>query len=107
MQWSIVVANDNALQTQAELLSAVLRGCRRSYRYAADNRDEWAAFGARHFGIPATVMARSIAREIEDLHFDNQIDLPGLTAAIALQRKLGGVTRELYTADIADLRFQA
>jgi NitT/TauT family transport system substrate-binding protein len=107
MQWSIVVANDNTLQTEADLLGAVLRGCRRSYRYAADNRDEWAAFGARHFGISATVMARSIAREIEDLHFDNQIDIPGLMAAIALQRKLGGVTRELHTEEIVDLRFQA
>jgi NitT/TauT family transport system substrate-binding protein len=106
MQWSIVVANEDALQDDPELLGAVLRGCRRSYRYAAENRDEWATFGARYFGIPREVMARSIAREIDDLHFDNQIDLPGLGAAIELQRKLGGIVGELRTRDIVDLRFQ-
>ena len=106
MQWSIVVANEDALRDDPELLGAVLRGCRRSYRYAAENRDEWATFGARYFGISREVMARSIAREIDDLHFDNQIDLPGLGAAIELQRKLGGIVGELRTRDIVDLRFQ-
>ncbi len=105
MQWSIVVANETALAREPELLAAVLRGCRRSYRYAAENQDEWAAFGADHFGIDRAVMARSIAREIDDLHFDGQIDLPGLDAAVALQRRLGAVTTELKVPEIVDLRF--
>jgi ABC-type nitrate/sulfonate/bicarbonate transport system substrate-binding protein len=107
MQWSIMVANHDALQDEAELLGAVLRGCRRSYRYAADNRDEWADFGARHFDIPRKVMARSIAREFEDLHFDCQIDLPGLAVAIALQRKLGAIATDLAVDAITDMRFQS
>ena len=107
MQWSIAVANNDALRRDPELLGAVLRGCRRSYRHAAENRDEWAAFGARYFDIPCDVMERSIAREIGDLHFDCRIDLPGLAAALALQRKLGGIERDLHTDEITDLRFQA
>jgi len=107
MQWSIVVANREALENEPEVLDAVLRGCRRSYRYAAENRDEWAAFGARHFDIPREVMARSIAREFEDLHFDCQIDLPGLAVAITLQRKLGAIAGDLAIDEITDLRFQA
>ena len=107
MQWSIVVANQEALAAEAEAIGAVLRGCRRSYRYAAEHRDEWAAFGARHFGIPHAVMARSIAREFDDLHFDGQIDLPGLGAALALQRKLGAVTGDLDVDAIVDLRYHA
>ncbi len=107
MQWSIVVANQHALESEPELLGAVLRGCRRSYRYAADNRDEWADFGASYFDIPRAVMARSIDREFDDLHFDCQIDLPGLDAAIVLQRKLGAVTRDLDPAAIVDLRYHA
>jgi ABC-type nitrate/sulfonate/bicarbonate transport system substrate-binding protein len=107
MQWSIAVANNDALRRDPELLGAVLRGCRRSYRHAAENRDEWAAFGACYFNIPRDVMERSIAREIGDLHFDCRIDLPGLAAALALQRKLGGIERDLHTDEIADLRFQA
>jgi ABC-type nitrate/sulfonate/bicarbonate transport system substrate-binding protein len=106
MQWSIVVANQTALETEPELLGAVLRGCRRSYRYAAEHRDEWADFGAAYFDISRAVMTRSIAREIDDLHFDGQIDRPGLAAALVLQRKLGGVTRDVALADTVDLRYQ-
>jgi NitT/TauT family transport system substrate-binding protein len=106
MQWSIVVANQTALADEPELIGAALRGCRRSYRYAAEHRDEWASFGADYFEIPRAVMARSIEREIDDLHFDGQIDRPGLEAALVLQRKLGGVTRDLALPEIVDLRYQ-
>jgi NitT/TauT family transport system substrate-binding protein len=105
MQWSIVVANREALECEPEVLGAVLRGCRRSYRYAAENRDEWAAFGARYFDIPREVMANSITREFDDLHFDGQIDLPGLGVAIALQRRLGAITGDLAVEAITEMRF--
>jgi NitT/TauT family transport system substrate-binding protein len=106
MQWSIVVANQAALAAEPEVIGAALRGCRRSYRYAAAHRDEWAEFGADYFAIPRDVMARSIAREIDDLHFDGQIDRPGLEAALGLQRRLGGVTRDMTIPEIVDLRYQ-
>jgi len=106
MQWSIVVANHTALEEEPELLGAALRGCRRSYRYADEHRDEWASFGADYFDIPRAVMARSIEREIDDLHFDGQIDRPGLEAALVLQKKLGGVTRDVKIHEIVDLRYQ-
>jgi ABC-type nitrate/sulfonate/bicarbonate transport system substrate-binding protein len=105
MQWTIVVANDDALAREPDLIGAVLRGCRRSYRYAADNRDEWADFGARYFHIPRDTMMKSIEREFPDLHFDCEIDMDGMAAAIALQRKLGSVTGSLALTDILDSRF--
>ncbi len=106
MQWSIVVANQAALAVEPELLAAVLRGCRRSYRYAAAHPDEWTDFGARYFGIDRAVMARSIAREKDDLHYDGEVDLAGLGAAVALQRKLGSVAGPMRVEEIVDLRFQ-
>lgn len=106
MQWSIVVANTSAIANEPELISAVLRGCRRSYRYAAKHQDEWAAFGARHFGIAQKTMTDSISRELNDLHFDCEVDIEGLEAAITLQHKLGAVTRLLRTEEIVDDRFQ-
>jgi ABC-type nitrate/sulfonate/bicarbonate transport system substrate-binding protein len=106
MQWTIAVAHDETIAKEPELIAAVLRGCRRSYRYAAANPDEWADFGARHFRIAREVMARSIERELPDLHFDCEIDLEGLDAAIALQRRLGSVPGPLRREDIVDLRFQ-
>jgi NitT/TauT family transport system substrate-binding protein len=106
MQWTIAVANNETIAKEPEFVAAVLRGCRRSYRHAAEHPDEWAAFGARHFRIPREVMARSIERELPDLHFDCEIDLDGLEAAIALQRHLGSVLGALRIADIVDFRFQ-
>jgi NitT/TauT family transport system substrate-binding protein len=105
MQWSIAVANDDLLAREPDLVGAVLRGCRRSYRYAAQNRAEWADFGAHHFGITRETMMKSIDRELGDLHFDCEIDLAGMEAAIALQRKLGAVTHPIRLADIIDARF--
>jgi ABC-type nitrate/sulfonate/bicarbonate transport system substrate-binding protein len=105
MQWTITVANNDALAREPDLIRAVLCGCRRSYRYAADNRDEWADFGARYFRISRDTMMRSIEREFDDLHFDCEIDADGMAAAIALQRQLGSVTAPLRLSDVVDARF--
>jgi ABC-type nitrate/sulfonate/bicarbonate transport system substrate-binding protein len=105
MQWTIAVANDAILADEADLVVAILRGCRRSYRYAAENRDEWADFGAHYFNISRDTMIRSIEREFGDLHFDCAIDIEGLEAAVALQRELGAVTTPLALNDIVDDRF--
>jgi ABC-type nitrate/sulfonate/bicarbonate transport system substrate-binding protein len=105
MQWSVVVANNDALVRDSNLIAAVLRGCRRSYRYAAANRDEWADFGAHYFNISRETMMKSIEREFADLHFDCAVDLEGLEAAIALLRKPGTVAAPLSLADIIDARF--
>jgi ABC-type nitrate/sulfonate/bicarbonate transport system substrate-binding protein len=105
MQWSIVVANDHVLADQPNLVAAVLRGCQRSYRYAAQNRDEWADFGAHYFKVPHQTMIRSIDREFNDLHFDCEVDRAGLEAVISLQRRLGAITVALCSADILDDRF--
>jgi NitT/TauT family transport system substrate-binding protein len=107
MQWCIAVANTATLERDPGLVAAVLRGCRRSYNYAAEHREEWAEFGAQRFGISHHAMMACIAREIDDLHFDCEIDLPGLEAAITLQQGLGAIDRRLAVAEIADLRFQA
>jgi ABC-type nitrate/sulfonate/bicarbonate transport system substrate-binding protein len=105
MQWTIAVANDAMLANDGDLVAAILRGCRRSYRYAAENRDEWADFGAHYFNISRDTMMRSIEREFGDLHFDCAIDAQGLEAAVALQRELGAVTTPLALSDIIDHRY--
>ena len=74
-------------------------------RYAAEHRDEWAAFGARYFRIPRSTMMKSIERELPDLHFDCEVDMEGLAAAIALQQRLGSVPASLRLSDMLDQRF--
>jgi NitT/TauT family transport system substrate-binding protein len=105
LQWTIAVANDDVLLCEPNLVAAVLRGCKRSYRYAAENRDEWADFGAHYFRISRQTMTKSIEREFSDLHFDCAIDIEGLAAALTLQRKLGAVTAPMLLSDIVDIRF--
>ena len=104
-QWTIMVANDDLLLHEADLISGVLSACRRSYHYAAEHPAEWADFGARYFRIPRSTMTRSIERELPDLHFDCEIDMEGLAAAIALQQRLGSVPASLLLNDIVDPRF--
>lgn len=105
MQWSIAVANNDVLTNEPSLVAAVMDGCRHSYRYAAENRDEWANFGARHYGIALKTMTKSIDRELNDLHFDCEIDMEGMEAAMTLQQKLGTFEKPIRLTDIVDERF--
>lgn len=105
MQWSVVVAGPATLANEPELVQAVLRGCQRSYHYAADHLDEWIAFGADYFGIARGTMAKSIEHETPGLHFDGEIDMRGLQHAIDLQRRLGALKQPMRAEDIVDLRF--
>jgi len=105
MQWTIMVANNELLLREPDLIRSFLAACRRSYRYAAHHREEWADFGARYFHIPRATMMKSIERELPDLHFDCEIDREGLAAALALQQKLGNVPLSLRLSDILDERF--
>jgi ABC-type nitrate/sulfonate/bicarbonate transport system substrate-binding protein len=95
MQWTIMVAHNDLLLHGASLIRAFLSACRRSYRYAVEHRDEWADFGADYFRTPRGIMVKSIERELPDLHFDCEVDVEGLAAAIALQQRLGSVPGSL------------
>jgi len=106
LQWCVCVANNKVLEQEPELVEGVLRACRRSYRYASENPDEWTTFGARYFGIEPAIMQRAIARERASLHYDCEIDVQGLKAAIALQQRLGAFSRPLALKDVGDFRFQ-
>lgn len=105
MQWSVIVANQQTIATEPDLVRAVLRGCINSYRYASAHPDELAAFGADYFGIPRATMEKSMAREAADLHTEGEIDLPGLRQAIDLQLRLRAFNTPLRAEDIVDLRF--
>ena len=105
MQWSVTVANLDAIEAEPALIRAVLRGCRRSYRHAIDNPDELASFGAAYFNIPVATMRKSIEREAGGLRADGRIERAQLDEAIALQQRLGAFTTPLAFEDIVDLSF--
>jgi len=105
MQWMVIVANCDVVERDPELVRAVLRACRQSYHYVAENPDEFAEFSAHLFGSSVPAMRHAMARECEDMHYDCEIDLVGLELAIDLQRRLGAFSTELQARDIIDLNY--
>jgi NitT/TauT family transport system substrate-binding protein len=105
MQWSVVAANQKVIDSEPELLRAVLRASRRSLVYCEGHPEELADFAARYYAIDADVMRRSLARESPDLYAQCDPDMEGLRQAIALQHRLGAIEAPMRAEDIVDLRF--
>ena len=105
MQWSVTVANSGVIDREPALISAVLRACKRSYRYSAEHQNEFADFGADHYGIDVETMQRSMDRERADLHHECMVDMAGLDLAIGLQHRLGAFTAPMRASEITDLRY--
>jgi ABC-type nitrate/sulfonate/bicarbonate transport system substrate-binding protein len=105
MQWSVTVANCDAIEREPSLVSAVLRGCKRSYQYCAEHDDEFATFGAERYSIDKATMLRSMERERADLHYGCIVDMEGLELAIGLQRRLGAFSAPIRASEITDLRY--
>ncbi len=105
MQWMITVAGRDVIAREPALIEAVLRASRESYRYAANNREEFARFGAARYGIDVAAMHRAIDRESPGLHNDCEVDMFGLDLAIDLQHRLGAFTVPMRAEDITDMRF--
>jgi len=105
MQWSIVVANHRFIESDPELIRAVLRATRRSNEYCRDHPDEWARFAAEWYGVDYETMAQANKREFESLRWDCVPDHPGIQQAIDLQVRLGAIPSPLSLEEIVDLRF--
>ncbi|MBN8999364.1 MAG: ABC transporter substrate-binding protein [Rhizobiales bacterium] len=106
IQWSIQIASEAFIAREPSLLADVLEAVRRTGHYVRDNPDEWRAFVQKLFGIDEVIAARAIAYELPYLHFDGQIDLPGLERALDLQYRVGSTPRRLSVDEVADLRYQ-
>jgi len=105
-QWVVRVARTDLIESDPDLIAAVLRGCRRSAHYAAQNADEWVTFAARQFGASERAMRRAVDRELHHFHLDSHIDMSGLQVAVDMQHELGGIARPMKAEDFVDLRYQ-
>jgi ABC-type nitrate/sulfonate/bicarbonate transport system substrate-binding protein len=104
-QWIVHVARPDFIESQPELLRAVLRACRRSAHYGAEHVDEWIDFGMRQYKVDRPTMERAVKRELPHMHLDGQLDMQGLDEMIRLQGRLGGIGQPITAAEITDLRF--
>jgi ABC-type nitrate/sulfonate/bicarbonate transport system substrate-binding protein len=106
-QWVVQVARPDFVRDEPNLLRTILATARHSARYAVEHIDEFIDFSARIFDIPKAVAAKAIARQVDHLHVDGQVDLAGLNEMINLQRLLGAIDRPMTAAEITDLRFSS
>jgi len=95
-----------ALAREPKLVRVFLKAAQRSSRYLADHQEEWIDFNARLFGLDRNIVARSVTRERPTLHFDGQLDYPGLERAIALQHHLGAIKQSLPVSHFVAEGFQ-
>jgi ABC-type nitrate/sulfonate/bicarbonate transport system substrate-binding protein len=105
-QWIVRIANTGLIETNPELVAAVLRGCRRSAYYAAAHVDEWVAFAARQYGTNERATHRAVERELPHFHLDCHIDMAGLQSSVDMQHELAGIDRPMRAEEFIDLRFQ-
>ena len=104
-QWIVRVARDALIDSNPDLVRAVLRGSRKSAHYAATHTDEWAALSARQFGISESAARRAIDRELPHFNLDCEIDIEGLQISADLQLSLGGIAKPMQAEELVDLRF--
>lgn len=102
IQWIVRVANSGFLAREPGMVSAVLRACQRSARYAAEHVDEWIDFSSEHYGIRRPIMERAIRRDLPHLHFGGALDAPGLRRVLDLQGRLGALRRPLAIEQIVE-----
>jgi ABC-type nitrate/sulfonate/bicarbonate transport system substrate-binding protein len=95
LQWVIQVANDEFLAREPDLVRKILRITQKSSQHLLTHRDEWIDFVAAVHEVPRDVAGNSITRELPFLHFDGQLDFPGLERAVALQHQLGAIAKVL------------
>jgi NitT/TauT family transport system substrate-binding protein len=91
-QWYVLVANNEFLTAEPDLVAALLRAYRRASHYAVAHLDQLVACSVHYYGIPHDAARRAVERELPHLHLDAAIDVLGLQRAVELQRQLGGVT---------------
>ncbi|MEM8973375.1 MAG: ABC transporter substrate-binding protein [Pseudomonadota bacterium] len=105
-QWIVRVANSDFIEREPETVRAVLSGCRKSAHHAAENRDEFIRFVARHYTSSESAVRRAMEREFPRYQLDCTIDMPGLKRSIDMLHELGGIDRPRSPDEFTDLRFQ-
>lgn len=105
LQWGLQVANVATLAAEPALVRTVRDIVNDATAYLAAHLDEWADLLARHAALPLAVARRAVERERPFVAHDGRLNLPGLDAAIVLQRRLGAIDglppRSAFLADMA------
>ena len=105
-QWIVRVANVDFIAQEPETVAAVLRGCKQSANYAAENLDEFARFVAGYYRASEQAAQTAIKRELPLYELNGVLNLAGLQNAADLLHELGGIQQPMPVEAFTDLQFQ-
>jgi NitT/TauT family transport system substrate-binding protein len=94
-QWGIILARNDALASNRELIYRAMEGFRESCRKIAERPDEAASFGAQVFRIPKEDFRRALLRDLEHWELDARLDVAGMENCLHVQKRMGSVSVDL------------
>ena len=94
-QWGIVLASEEWLQHQGDLLGRLMHGFRQACRSIRDQPGRTADLGSRVFGVTPEVFKRALQRDLPRWETDARLDMDGLQSALKVQETMGMPTADL------------
>jgi len=95
-QWGIILASEEWLEHQGDLLGRLMHAFRQACRSIKDRPGQTTDLGSRVFGVTPEVFERALQRDIPRWETDARLDMDGLQRALKVQEEMG-----LRTADLA------
>ena len=88
-QWGIILASDEWLKHQKDLLARLMHAFRQACRSIKDRPGQTTRLGSRVFGVTPEVFEHALQRDLPRWETDARLDLAGLQSALKVQEDMG------------------
>jgi NitT/TauT family transport system substrate-binding protein len=104
-QWGLLVAREDFIVEQPDLLRRLLRGYLQGVQYCVSHPEETKALVQLHMPeYDAAVIERVLSRTLPYWNTTGQVDMEGLAVAVETMRTLGAISNRFKPEDLVDLR---
>ena len=104
-QWGLLVARQEFIKENPELLKALLRAHARGARYCQQHLDETRAMVKQEMpDYSDAVIDLALSRTLSQWNVSGEIDIPGVEVAIDMMLSIGSIKRRPKLDEIMDLR---
>jgi ABC-type nitrate/sulfonate/bicarbonate transport system substrate-binding protein len=93
-QWGIILAHDDVLKENADLVGRAMAAFRESCKAIKQDPEAAARFGAQVFQMPKDIFSRALYRDLDDWEVDARLDLEGLEVGLQVQKELGAAPQQ-------------
>ncbi len=103
-QWGLLVAREDFIAEQPDLLRRLLRGYLRGAQYCVDHPEETKALVCAYTPeYDSAVIERSLSRTLPFWNVTGQVDMEGLRVAVETMLFLGAIPRRLRPEELVNL----